>query len=225
MQFSIYRRHECPHAQGLCVVIDVLRAFTTAAFAFAAGAEEIIFVSSLEEAFQKYHSDNDLTLMGESYGKPVAGFHFGNSPAEIEHISLKGRRIVQRTSAGTQGVVGCRHADHLLVSSFVVAEATIERIKELSPGQVSFIVTGTQNGDEDLALAEYLMARLEGKNPSLDSYLERVRQSPGGKIFADPANLEFLEKDLELALQANRFSFAMEITKIQDDLVAKPISH
>src|ERR1700722_14672195 len=105
MKFEIYRRHECSQAKGLCVIIDVLRAFTTAAFAFAAGAKEIIFVGSPEEAFKKYQNDNSLTLMGEVQGKHIEGFHFGNSPADIENISLSGRRLVQRTSEGTQGVI------------------------------------------------------------------------------------------------------------------------
>ncbi len=222
MEVTIFRREECAVAKGLCVVIDVLRAFTTAAFAFDAGAEEIILVSTPEEALQKYRQDNSLLLMGEVHGMPVEGFHFSNSPAEFENISIKGRRLVQRTSAGTQGVVNCRLADRMLLSSFVVAEATLKRIQALSPKQVSFIVTGTQNGDEDLALAEYLLARLQGEKTALNPFLERVRHSPEGKVFADPALPEFLERDLELALQADRFSFAMEIEREGGDLIAKP---
>ena len=37
---------------GVVVVIDVLRAFTTAAFAFDRGADEILLVSTVEEAFE-----------------------------------------------------------------------------------------------------------------------------------------------------------------------------
>src|SRR6266699_945518 len=42
----------CHAANGLVVVVDVLRAFTTAATAFARKAEEILLVSSVEEAFE-----------------------------------------------------------------------------------------------------------------------------------------------------------------------------
>lgn len=223
MEYKIYRRHECSQARGLCVIIDVLRAFTTAAFAFSAGAKEIIFVGSPEEAFKKYQNDNSLTLMGEVQGKHIEGFHFGNSPADIEHVCLNGKRMVQRTSEGTQGVIGCRHADQLLISSFVVAEATIKRIRILAPSHVSFIVTGTENGDEDLALAEYLKARLQGKNIPVTPFLERVRLSPLGKILSNPIYPKSYAKDLELALQIDRFSFAIEISKLSNELVAKPI--
>ncbi len=120
-------------------------------------------------------------------------------------------------------MVGCGHADQLLVASFVVAEATIKRIRTLSPKQISLIVTGTENGDEDLALAEYLIDRLSGYNTNVNSFLERVRMSPEGRIFSDPTIPEFSIKDLELAMQIDRFSFAMEISKSNGDLIAKPI--
>jgi len=42
----------CHAANGLVVVVDVLRAFTTAATAFAREVEEIILVSTVEEAFE-----------------------------------------------------------------------------------------------------------------------------------------------------------------------------
>jgi 2-phosphosulfolactate phosphatase len=224
MQTHIYQRHECLQAKGLCVVIDVLRAFTTAAYAFAAGAQEIVLVSSVEEAFQKQKNDPSLILMGEEEGKPIKGFHLGNSPAEVMNHSLFGHRIVQRTSAGTQGVVNCRHADQLLLASFVVAEATLKRILEISPSHVSFIVTGVHNGDEDLALAEYMQIRLMGKNISPISYLDRVRKSPEGRIFADPSIPEFSQEDLELALKVDCFSFSMEVKNYNGTLIAKRVS-
>src|SRR5208282_5212468 len=87
------------------VIIDVLRAFTTAAFAFSVGAHKIIPVSSPEDAFNLKRQNPDYLLMGEIQGKPIQGFDFGNSPTEIQGLDLKGKTIVQRTSAGTQGIV------------------------------------------------------------------------------------------------------------------------
>lgn len=223
MKINIYRRNECHKATGLCVVIDVLRAFTTAAYAFAAGAKEIVLVSTAEEAFRMYHEDNSLVLMGEQEGQHINGFHYGNSPEDVQKGALFNHRIVQRTSAGTQGVVSCSHADQLLIASFVVAEATLQRIVQLSPTHVSFIVTGMQNGDEDLALAEYLQCKLLQQEVCSSSFLERVRFSPEGKTFEDPNNVEFSYKDLELALQIDRFPFAMEVEKHNGNLVAKKV--
>jgi 2-phosphosulfolactate phosphatase len=222
MKINIYRRNECFKAKGLCVVIDVLRAFTTAAYAFAAGATEIILVSTAEEAFQMHQEDNSLILMGEREGRPINGFHYGNSPADIQKGALSGK-VVQRTSAGTQGVVDCSHADQMLIASFVVAEATFKRIVQLSPSHVSLIVTGTQDGDEDLALAEYLQCKLLQQEVSPAPFLDRVRLSPEGITFADPNIVDFSHEDLVLALQIDQFPFAMEVEKQNGNLVAKKI--
>lgn len=223
MKINIYHRDECHKAKGLCVVIDVLRAFTTAAFAFEAGAKEIILVSTAEEAFQMYHEDNSLILMGENEGRQIKGFHYGNSPYAIHNCTLSGYKIVQRTTAGTQGVVSCRHAEQLIIASFVVADATLKYILKLSPSEVSFIVTGMHNGDEDLALAEYLQCKLLQKKVNSTSFLERVRLSPEGKTFTNPNIIDFSPKDLELALQIDRFPFAMIVEKQNGNLVAKKV--
>jgi 2-phosphosulfolactate phosphatase len=42
---------------------------------------------------------------GEVNGLPPEGFDFGNSPTQVMKLDLRGRALVQRTSAGTQGIV------------------------------------------------------------------------------------------------------------------------
>lgn len=222
MEFSILKGHKLPEAKGLCVVIDVLRAFTTAAYAFHAGAKEIVFISDPQEALLKYEQDPSLLLMGEVEGIPIPGFHFGNSPNEIRQASLSNRRLVQRTSSGTQGVIGCSHAPHILVSSFVVANATLKRILEIKPSHVSFIVTGRNNGDEDFALAEYLKSKLSGQPIDFDSLAKRVRSSPcGQRMLHGEISYPDGALDLDLALDLDRFPFAMEVFRENGDLVGR----
>lgn len=222
MECKIYKGHKVPEAQGVCVVIDVLRAFTTAAFAFASGAKEIVFVSTLEEAFQKHQNDPSLLLMGELEGRPIEGFHFENSPSEMQSANIKGQTLIQRTSSGTQGVVGCSHASHLLIASFVVAEATIKRIQELNPSHVSFIATGRKNGDEDVALAEYLQSKLMKTDFDLNHALQRVHASPcAGRMQHGPNSYQNGPYDLELATKVDHFDFAMEVTKRDGELIGR----
>lgn len=224
MELNIYKGHHFPEARGVCVVIDVLRAFTTAAFAFSAGAQEIAFVSTPEEAFLKHQNDPSLLLMGECEGLHIEGFHFENSPSELGSATLSGRKMVQRTSSGTQGVIGCNHASHILVSSFVVAEATVKHILQLKPTHVSFIATGRSNGDEDVALADYLAARLKGQPIDLKHCLERVRTSPAAqRMLKGPISYENGMIDLELALKVDLFHFAMEVFKENDDLIGRAV--
>jgi 2-phosphosulfolactate phosphatase len=92
-------------ARGLTVVIDVFRAFSTAAYVMANGAEIIHPVGSLEEAFRLRELHPDWVLMGEREGKKVPGFDYGNSPYEVSGVDFTGRTVVQTTSAGTQGIV------------------------------------------------------------------------------------------------------------------------
>jgi 2-phosphosulfolactate phosphatase len=223
MNISFYRRNECEKAKGLCVIIDVLRAFTTAAYAFHRGAKEIILVPSKEEAFAKLRDNPSLILIGEEHGLPIQGFHFGNSPKQLQNELFTGCTLVQRTSAGTQGVALCTNSQGMLLASFVVAESTISYIQALAPSQISFIITGTRNGDEDLAFAEYASERLNGNDVPLEPFLRRVQASPCGHMFTDPLRPELAKEDLDLSVQANRFSFAMEVKKRGSDYVAHSV--
>ena len=137
-------RSESQSAEGLVIVIDVIRAFTTAAFAFASGAEKIILVKDVEEARALHKQNPDFLLMGEVDGYHIDGFHFGNSPIEFEKQDLSGKTLIQRTSSGTQGVVSCSHATHMLTSSFVIAKGTLERILALKPEVVTFEEKGSR---------------------------------------------------------------------------------
>ncbi len=132
--------------------------------------------------------------------------------------------IVQRTSSGTQGVVGCSHASQILISSFVVADATVRRILELKPYHVSFIATGRTNGDEDLALAEYLISKLVGKPIESDQILSRVRSCPAAKrMLEGPHFYENGANDLELALKIDYFPFAMEVFQSNQELIGRVV--
>src|SRR5581483_7675078 len=89
-------------AAGTVAVIDVFRAFTTAAVALANGARRIIMVRSVEEVLALRNSGVGQVCMGEVGGRAPDGFDFGNSPFEILPVDFGGKTIIQRTSAGTQ---------------------------------------------------------------------------------------------------------------------------
>ena|SRR5579872_4692607 len=203
---------ECQKADGYVVVIDVLRAFTTAAYAFGAGAEEMQLVSTVEEALSLKAQNPSLILTGELKGQIIPGFDFGNSPCEIAKADLRGKKLVQRTSAGTQGVVLCRNADVMLTASFAVAEATFRAILKDNPAKITFIITGTNwdsSADEDLALADYLEERIYGKTVDPQPYLKRVLESEDAVSFSGlhPTYAE----DVKTAMLIDRFSFAMKV--------------
>lgn len=145
---------------GAVVVIDVIRAFTSAAVAFAAGARRITCVASLEEAFAWRARDASMVLMGEEHGQRPHGFDLGNSPVEIaaSTASLAGAALVQRTSNGTRGLAATSSAV-VLAAAATTAAATVAHLEAHHPAlAVLFLCTGTTA--EDRACAEYMVELL-----------------------------------------------------------------
>src|SRR5512136_1543681 len=108
MRFQYTTLETCYKAKNTVVVIDVIRAFSTAAYAFGAGAESITLVSGVKEALELRAAIPGALVMGEVGGIKVDSFDFGNSPAEFLGLDLSGKALIQRTSAGTQGIVRAR---------------------------------------------------------------------------------------------------------------------
>ena len=216
MNFRYTNLETCHSAIGLIVVIDVIRAFTNAAFAFSRGTKEIYPVSTVEEALKfKAEVPNSLAC-GEVGGMPPEGFDFGNSPTQTKTLDLSGCVIVQRTGAGTQGIVRSINADSMLAASLVVANATVMHIRNLSPDHVTFVITGQlsdERGDEDLACAEYFEALLRGQGPDPAPYVDRVYKSRDALFHLDPNLPEFPISDLDYCTNIDAFDFAMIVTK------------
>lgn len=155
---------QCNDVTGPVIVIDVLRAFTTAAFFFAAGASDITLVSSIEDAFKLQQEHPDFILAGEFNTRPIDGFNFGNSPSSILGKDLRGCHVVQRTTCGTQGVIQATSASHILLSSLCCASATARYITHQGWQSITLNETGVRSGergDEDIACAD-LIDRLLG---------------------------------------------------------------
>lgn len=234
MKFHRATLSNCADSTGTVVVIDVIRAFTTSAYAIASGAHQVFLVRSIEDAFNLKTRFPDSMMVGEVGGLPIPGFDFGNSPAQVMNSDLKGCDLIQRTSNGTQGVALSRNADVLLTSSFVCARATVRYIKQFPTEQITFVITGANTdqdiqagpifqGDEDAACADYLEALLLGKNPAEDRFLKRVRESPAGQIFRKSTNPAFASEDLELCCEINCFDFAMPVMNRNGLLMMKAV--
>ena len=206
-------------ATGVAVIVDVFRAFTTAAFCVAAGAREIVLVADHEQALAMKRRDPSLFLTGEIDGHPIPGFDVGNSPSAIERLDLSGRRVVQRTSSGTQGVVAAERAHAILLGSFVIAGATLRHLR-LHAGEVSIVAMGQnaqEDADEDLACARYLEAALLGRpTPPPTVTLLGDRAAEGWPDW-------FPRRDAELALELDRFDFALPVSREGGLLVARPL--
>jgi 2-phosphosulfolactate phosphatase len=207
-------------ATGHAVIVDVFRAFTTAAFCVAAGAREIVLVADHQQALALKRDDPSLFLTGEIEGRPIPGFDIGNSPSAIEHLDLTGRRVIQRTSAGTQGVNAAVAARNVVLGSFVVAEATVRHLR-VTADEVTVVAMGhgaSETADEDEACARYIAARLSGVPVDVAAILASLWKDE------DPDWPEwFPRRDAELACQVDRFDFALPVTRERGLLVARPV--
>jgi 2-phosphosulfolactate phosphatase len=202
-------------AYGTVVVIDVLRAFTTAAYALASGASAIELVASPEEAIARKAVDPELVLVGEVGGRPIAGFDHGNSPERMRALDLAGRTLVLRSSSGVQGALAAlATCEALLLGSLVTAAATVRVVRGLG-GDTTLVAMGAgsgigPDGPEDDACADLLAARLEGRPIDEAEIERRVRASPAALLALDPAVDWITQGDVELALALDRFDFAVE---------------
>jgi len=214
--------------EGAVVVIDVLRAFTTSAYAFAAGARSMIAADSLDGVDRlRDRYPASMTMGAHGGGRPVPGLDFGNSPSEIVGRDLSGITLIQFTAGGIKGLVDCDHATEVLAGSLVCARATAAYIERLGEETVTFVITGLwsdRDGDEDHACADLIEAHLLGRTPDLSFYERRVRQSDFGRRFGDPAYPHLPIGDLELAAAANCFGFAMPMHRTDLGLVIEPVA-
>ena len=222
MEFHYASNDTCNTATGVVVVIDVIRAFSNAAYAFSVGAECITLVSGVEEALELKNKLPGSLAMGEVGGLPPEGFDFGNSPTEILKQDLRGKLLIQRTGAGTQGAVRCVNAENLFACSFPVVSATLHAVQQLKPEGITFVITGRDFHGEDRACAEYLEALLRGESPDPAPYLERARNANEIRLMP-PDIFPYIASDIDYCTRLDSCPFAMPISRENGRLVMRPL--
>lgn len=210
---------------GPAVAIDVVRAFTTAAYAFAAGAREIHLVETVREAHALLDRHPDWFAMGEDRGLRPPRFTLSNSPVHASRADLGGLTIVQRTSAGTRGALAARHAEPLLCASLVVASATAAYLNATARDATpAYVITGRfadqpdVSGDEDLAAAEHIeLLRLAGRGKPLTVDLAESGRDAAHRVATSPDAIHTLTlggehvhpDDISYCVDIDRFDFVM----------------
>ena len=195
-------------------VIDVFRAFTTAAVALANGALSIVMVRTVQEALALRDAGIGQICMGEIRGRAPDDFDFGNSPFEVSGVDFRGQTIIQRTSAGTQGIVAASKAERLYAASLVTAEATARALLSGSADHVSLVAMG-DNGikrtDEDELCAIHLRNRLEDRLSDADAIRRLILAGGEVERFRDPARPYLHPEDVDIALDIDRYDFAIRV--------------
>ncbi|MFK4069859.1 2-phosphosulfolactate phosphatase [Streptomyces sp. NPDC029674] len=212
---------ELVEAPSVAVVVDVMRAFTVAPWAFARGAEKIVLAESLDEALALKARHPDWAALKD--GPPAPGFDMVNSPGLLRSVDLHGRTVVQKTTAGTVGALAVKEASLVLCASFVVAEATARLLRTRKSQRVTFVVTGEDGrADEDLACAQYIAGRATGAGADAAEFLHRAGKSRAAAELAEGVRQGVHPDDVALCLEVDRFPFAVVATLEGSLMVLRP---
>ncbi|WNF30960.1 2-phosphosulfolactate phosphatase [Streptomyces sp. C11-1] len=192
----------------MAVVVDVMRAFTVAAWAFGLGAEKIVLAGSLDEALALKSRHSGWVAIKD--GPPAPGFDTVNSPGMLRSMDLGGRTVVQKTTAGTVGALAVKDAPLVLCSAFVVAESTARLLGTHGREGVTFVVTGEDGrADEDLACAQYIARRVTDGMTDAAPFLRRAAASRAAAQLTERVRQGVHPDDVALCLEVDRFPFAM----------------
>jgi len=209
---EIYRGREPDlRAADANVVIDVLRAFTTAHVALEGGATDIALAGSVEEAFELSERRPDRLLAGERDARRVEGFDAGNSPAVVSRLDVSDRGMILTTTNGVRATLNALSADLVLVTGWSNAPATIDRLRRVFRGATGRLnlVASHPVSDEDLACAEFIAGELLGTGtPEPRAVRRRIRSARSAQKFY---SREFRLRDLDLACRAQTPSYAMRV--------------
>jgi len=118
--------------KAVAIIVDALRASATITMLLRQGAEEVVAVKEVSEAYAYRHSYPEVLLVGERGGLRVDGFDFGNSPIEIQRADLRGRQVVFTSTTGAQRLVDCLGASAIVVGTTINATAVVRQAAALS---------------------------------------------------------------------------------------------
>jgi 2-phosphosulfolactate phosphatase len=205
-------------AEGSVVVIDVLRAFTCSALLFHYGIEELVLVGTAEEALAIRAKDASYLAGGEVQGIKAEGFDLGNSPSDLLRMggaSLRGRKVVYRSSAGTQGVLAAgATAREVILGNFMTASAIAQYLRNRREQEpvVTLLALGFQGerkAAEDELCGDYIEHLLNGCPYDYVSAVWSYLMDPYVAALFRGERAHVPREDVALAIQRDLFQFVM----------------
>ena len=211
-------------AEGVVVIIDVFRAYTTAAVALSRGVEKIVLVAEVEEAIALREQGVGDLCVGEVGGMRPEGFDFNNSPSQMARAEIEGKTIIQSTRAGTVGMAAAARADRLYGGSFAVASATVRAVARQRPELITIVAMGSEGiirVDEDEQCALFLKNLFQGRRADHDAVRAVVLAGEESQKYDDPTKPHFPPEDREMALRIDSHDFAIRVEREDGLLVAR----
>ena len=161
-----------PDPEGVCAVVDVIRATTTLVAMAEAGDPEVWIAGDVAAARQAASQLGPHTLLcGERGGLPPEGFHHGNSPREFQDSDPTGRRAVLSTTNGAYAIERWGQSRRTYIAALRNAGAVAKCLLEDPGAPTITIACAGRSGAlalDDLYTAGVIVQRLLAASPDLN---------------------------------------------------------
>jgi 2-phosphosulfolactate phosphatase len=189
-------------AADVAVVVDVLRATSTATQALASGYRSVVCVADVEHALTLRAPGR--VLAGERRCAMPAGFQMGNSPLEATRVH--GEQLVLTTTNGAPTILAAAQcADMVLVGCLLNLDAVLAALDPAEDIQVVCSGTDGVAALEDCYLAGRICERLDGPRTDAARIAEAVARGYACAIDALSASED--ARALEAAGMADDIAF------------------
>ena len=151
---------------GVVLLVDVLRATTTAPLLLSRGLETLYVTPSLGSA-RSFAAAGKHLLIGERDSLPPEGFNHSPSPATLAKLDFSGQSAVMTTQNGPRALPALQDAPFVLLASFFNARAATDTALEIAERQnlseIAIVCAGQEGAEslDDALAAGFLVRRLE----------------------------------------------------------------
>lgn len=147
MKISVYHTPEEVPTDSIpdcAIAIDVLRATTTIAAAFDAGAEAVQVFSDLDKLLSESERwpVQSRIRAGERGGQKVEGFDLGNSPLDHSREQTEGKRLFMSTTNGTRCLQRIQEVPLVLTAALTTRQAVVDYLLTNQPKTIWLVGSG-----------------------------------------------------------------------------------
>lgn len=205
---------------GAIIVIDVFRAFTTAAYILARSPAHYILATQSSVIARLIPNYINPLLIGKPEKQANLSYHIPNSPTRTMDVEIRHKTILHRTEAGAKGILQAlkEQSKIVLAASLVNAAATVRYIKMHNIGHIDILPMGheavTPSLEDDIC-AHYIHAMIKGRSMSMQAFIPSIKEEAGRYFFSDD-QWQYPREDFVRCLELNQFNFAIQATGQQD---------
>ena len=192
------------------VIIDVFRAFSTATSIIQAQPQAYILTNSSVYVRQLMAACASAILVGKPEKGSTLRYTIPNSPTLASRLTLAGRLVLHRTTAGATGVLAARDAAIVLCVGFNNLQATVDYIQSFQEAELVIHPMGHEANTatlEDDLCAMYLAKLLQQSGVNIHLPITQLQAEAGQYFFQH--HPEYPQEDFARCLQINSHNFAI----------------